>query len=183
MDVGQAFMDQMRPSAKSNMSQISSNDISSGKWKLQKNKMQQTILTLSQEVEYLSVRNSKLINDLKRKEPLYDVYVKTSEELIKLRQAHTVLISMIQSGNVNIKQNNAGAGQNLFSNTQEVDKIQQLNSSRQGYFDNPLRDDLKSSGRDNMSGPGSSVNNERLGRWMHQQNSKPQYRGGIGLDI
>jgi hypothetical protein len=77
-----------------NMSQISSMD-SSGKWKLEKNKMQQTILTLSQEVEYLSARNSKLLQDLKRKEPMYDVYVQTTEEVIKLRQAHTVLISMI----------------------------------------------------------------------------------------
>ena len=85
----------MRPSTKSNQSQISVSDFTSGKWKLEKNKMQQTILTLSQEVEYLSVRNSKLLTDLKRKEPLYDIYVKTSEELIKLRQAHTVLISMI----------------------------------------------------------------------------------------
>ena len=57
--------------------------------------MSQTILTLSQEVEYLSDRNAKLLNDLKRKEPLYDVYVNNSEELIKLKQAHTVLISMI----------------------------------------------------------------------------------------
>ena len=76
---------QMRPSTKSNISAISTNDFSSGKWKLEKNKMQQTILTLSQEVEYLSVRNAKLLSDLKRKEPLYDVYVKTSEELLKLR--------------------------------------------------------------------------------------------------
>ena len=50
------------------------------------------------------MRNAKLLSDLKRKEPLYDVYVKTSEELLKLRQAHTVLISMIQSENLNIKQ-------------------------------------------------------------------------------
>ena len=107
MDVGQQIMNQMRPSTKSNQSQISVSDFTSRKWKLEKNKMQQTILTLSQEVEYLSVRNSKLLTDLKRKEPLYDVYVKTSEELIKLRQAHTVLISMIQSENINIKQNMA----------------------------------------------------------------------------
>lgn len=105
MDVGNNIMNQMRPSTKSNTSQISVSDFSSGKWKLEKNKMQQTILTLSQEVEYLSVRNSKLLTDLKRKEPLYDIYVKTSEELIKLRQAHTVLISMIQSENIHIKQN------------------------------------------------------------------------------
>ena len=85
MEIGQAYMNEMRPSSKSNVSQISTNDISSGRWKLQKNKMQQTILTLSQEVEYLSVRNSKLLDDLKKKEPLYDIYVKTSEELIKLR--------------------------------------------------------------------------------------------------
>ena len=86
MDVAQGNAGgQMRPSTKSNQSQISTADFSSGKWKLEKNKMQQNILTLSQEVEYLSVRNAKLLSDLKRKEPLYDVYVKTSEELLKLR--------------------------------------------------------------------------------------------------
>ena len=54
-------------------------------WKLEKNQMQQTILGLSQEVEYLSVRNQKMLTDLKRKDPFYDTYVKTSEELTKLR--------------------------------------------------------------------------------------------------
>ena len=65
--------------------------------------MQQTILTLSQEVEYLSVRNQKMLADLKRKDPFYETYVKVSEELTKLRQAHAILISMIQSNQVNLK--------------------------------------------------------------------------------
>ena len=135
MEIGQAYMNEMRPSSKSNVSQISTNDISSGRWKLQKNKMQQTILTLSQEVEYLSVRNSKLLDDLKKKEPLYDIYVKTSEELIKLRQAHTVLISMIQSGNINIKQGDESNMQGMISG-----------HGQQNLIDNPFLNDLNQSG-------------------------------------
>ena len=88
-------------------------------------------------MEYLSVRNSKLISDLKRKEPLYDVYVKTSEELIKLRQAHTVLISMIQNGNINIKQNAQGGGALGVGFTG-----QEFNTQRQNYFENSLQADM-----------------------------------------
>ena len=55
---------------------------------------------------------------------MYDVYMQTTEELIKLRQAHTVLISMIQSGNVNIKQH----AQNL--NDQSID-FKHFDSSQQ----------------------------------------------------
>jgi len=44
-----------------------------------------------------------MLTDLKRKDPFYDTYVKTSEELTKLRQAHAILISMIKSNHVNIK--------------------------------------------------------------------------------
>jgi len=65
--------------------------------------MQQTIIALGEEVEYLSVRNEKMLQDLKRKDPFYETYVKTSEELTKLRQAHAILISMIKSNQVNIK--------------------------------------------------------------------------------
>jgi hypothetical protein len=54
-------------------------------WQVEKNQMQQTILTLSEEVEYLSVRNQKMLGDLKQKDSFYDTYVKTSEELTKLR--------------------------------------------------------------------------------------------------
>lgn len=85
--------------------------------------MQQTILTLSQEVEYLSVRNAKLLSDLKRKEPLYDIYMKTSEELLKLRQAHTVLISMIQSENLNIKQSKSTQALLQGGNGPETDRL------------------------------------------------------------
>lgn len=65
--------------------------------------MQQTILTLSEEVEYLSTRNQNMLQDLKRKDPFYETYVKTSEELTKLRQAHAILISMVKGNQINIK--------------------------------------------------------------------------------
>ena len=86
--------------------------------------MQQTILGLSQEVEYLSVRNQKMLTDLKRKDPFYDTYVKTSEELTKLRQAHAILISMIKSNHVNIKQNSNGIPMNENDPYGAIDKYE-----------------------------------------------------------
>ena len=72
--------------------------------------MQQTIISLSQEIEYLSVQNEKLLSDLKKRKPqeakqvnYYDAYVKTQEELIKLRQAHAVLISMMHEGKIKVR--------------------------------------------------------------------------------
>lgn len=47
--------------------------------------MQQTIIALGEEVEFLSIRNSQLIEDMKKKDPFYETYVKTTEELTKLR--------------------------------------------------------------------------------------------------
>ena len=72
---------------------------------------------MSQEVEYLSVRNEKMLSDLKRKDPFYDTYVKTSEELSKLRDAHVVLISMIKNKQLTLKNKellNEGAEGGLF---------------------------------------------------------------------
>jgi hypothetical protein len=66
--------------------------------------MQQTVIALSQEVEYLSRRNQQMLNDLKKKDPFYETYVKVSDELTKLRQAHTILISMVQNKHINLKQ-------------------------------------------------------------------------------
>lgn len=50
------------------------------------------------------------MTDLKRKDPFYDTYVKTSEELTKLREAHVVLISMIKSNHVSLKNNQKESG-------------------------------------------------------------------------
>lgn len=73
-----------------------------GYWQLEKTQMQQTIIALGEEVEYLSVRNQGLIEDMKRKDPFYETYVKTTDELTKLRQAHAILISMIKGQQLNI---------------------------------------------------------------------------------
>jgi hypothetical protein len=45
-----------------------------------------------------------MLNDLKKKDPFYETYVKASDELTKLRQAHTILISMVQNNHINLKQ-------------------------------------------------------------------------------
>jgi len=44
-----------------------------------------------------------MLGDLKKKDPFYETYVKTTEELTKLRQAHTILISMVQANQVSLK--------------------------------------------------------------------------------
>jgi hypothetical protein len=45
-----------------------------------------------------------MLSDLKKKDSFYETYVKSSEELTKLRQAHTILISLIQKNHINIRQ-------------------------------------------------------------------------------
>ena len=51
-----------------------------------------------------------MLNDLKRKDPFYDTYVKTSEELSKLREAHVVLISMIKNNHLSLKNKDEKTG-------------------------------------------------------------------------
>ena len=65
-----------------------------------------------------------MLLDLKRKDPFYDTYVKTSEELTKLRQAHAILISMIKSNHVNIKQSSNGLNFNENDQYGPVDKYE-----------------------------------------------------------
>ena len=93
-----------RFSAKSqaNMSAYERMSANPNLWQLEKNQMQSTILTLSEEVEYLSVKNQKMLQDLRRKDSFYETYVKTTDELTKLRQAHTILISLIKTNKLNI---------------------------------------------------------------------------------
>lgn len=62
--------------------------------------MQQTILSLSQEVELLSSKNIEFLNDLRKKDSFYDSYRESVDELNKLREAHGVLISMIKNHHI-----------------------------------------------------------------------------------
>ena len=62
--------------------------------------MQQTIVSLSQEVESLSSKNIEFLNDLRRKDSFYNSYRETMDELNKLREAHGILISMIKNHHI-----------------------------------------------------------------------------------
>jgi hypothetical protein len=62
--------------------------------------MQQTIVSLSQEVESLSSKNIEFLNDLRRKDTFYNSYRETMDELNKLREAHGILISMIKNHHI-----------------------------------------------------------------------------------
>ena len=65
--------------------------------------MQQTIIALSQEVEYLSTKNIQFLDDLRQKDSFYNSYRQTMDELEKLRDAHTALISMIKNHHIAIE--------------------------------------------------------------------------------
>ena len=43
-----------------------------------------------------------MLQDLRKKDSFYETYVKTTDELTKLRQAHTILISLIKTNKLNI---------------------------------------------------------------------------------
>ena len=59
--------------------------------------MQGTIVALSQEVEYLSMKNIEFLEDLKKKDSFYEIYRQSMDELQKLREAHGQLIYMIKN--------------------------------------------------------------------------------------
>mmetsp|Transcript_37028 Transcript_37028/g.27371 ORF Transcript_37028/g.27371 Transcript_37028/m.27371 type:complete len:96 (+) Transcript_37028:426-713(+) len=60
-----------------------------------------TLQTMSQEVELLSKKNEQFLEQLKMKE-FYQPYKNSVEELQKLRQAHAILIGMIQNQQLSI---------------------------------------------------------------------------------
>ena len=65
----------------------------------EKRDLENNLKTLTNEVEFLSQKNAEFLKELKAKD-FYDVYRQQSEELNKLREAHTLLISMIHSKEV-----------------------------------------------------------------------------------
>lgn len=67
---------------------------------------------LTAEVEFLSNKNEAFLRELKNRE-FYSTYKDCVEELNKLREAHTVLISMIQNHHLDI-----GMGSLNYNETQ-----------------------------------------------------------------
>ena len=65
----------------------------------EKKDLENNLKTLTNEVEFLSNKNADFLKELRTKD-FYDVYRQQSEELNKLREAHTLLISMIHSKEV-----------------------------------------------------------------------------------
>lgn len=63
--------------------------------------LQQTLQALSEEVELLSKANEGFLRDLKTRD-FYSAYKQTLDELTKLREAHAVLIGMIQNHHLSI---------------------------------------------------------------------------------
>jgi len=62
----------------------------------EKQNLQLTLRSLTEEVELLSKKNESFLRELKQKD-FYDTYRKQGEELQKLREAHSQLINLIQT--------------------------------------------------------------------------------------
>lgn len=54
-----------------------------------------------------------MLQDLRRKDSFYETYVKTTDELTKLRQAHTILISLIKTNKLNIGKQSSDKGDTI----------------------------------------------------------------------
>lgn len=70
------------------------------KWLNEKQQMYQTIVNLSQEIEYLSSKNMAFLSDLQKKDSFYTTYRKTLDELVQLRESHSKLIEMIKNHDI-----------------------------------------------------------------------------------
>lgn len=68
----------------------------------EKQELEQTLMNLTEEVEALSKRNEEFLRELKQKHDFYAPYKECQEELRKLREAHGLLISMIQTQQLNV---------------------------------------------------------------------------------
>ena len=67
----------------------------------EKQSLQFTLQTLTEEVEFLSKKNEMFLKELKNKD-FYETYKNSLDELNKLREAHTILIGMIQNHHLTI---------------------------------------------------------------------------------
>eukprot|EP00347_Sterkiella_histriomuscorum_P000521 403375531 len=67
----------------------------------EKQNLQNTLKVLTEEVEFLSKKNEGFLKELKHKN-FYDAYKRQSEELTKLREAHALLINLIQTKDIAI---------------------------------------------------------------------------------
>lgn len=68
---------------------------------MEKMQLQSTLQTLTEEVEFLSKSNDRFLQQLKTKD-FYTAYKDCVDELNKLREAHTILIGMIQNHHITI---------------------------------------------------------------------------------
>ncbi|CDW74156.1 UNKNOWN [Stylonychia lemnae] len=95
--------------------------------------LQSTLQNLTAEVEFLSNKNEQFLSELRLKD-FYQTYKDCVEELNKLREAHTVLIGMIQNNDLDIgvdlqspakstQNNNIMNGNNFNSNSQREEKF------------------------------------------------------------
>ena len=97
----------------------------------ERQQLQSTLQSLSQEVEFLSTKNEEFLRELKMKD-FYLSYKQCVDELNTLREAHSVLISMIQNQHVNI-----GAS-NYFSNEKSskrrsMDYVQKIRQNSKDF--------------------------------------------------
>ena len=58
--------------------------------------LQETLKAMSEEVECLSKKNENFLKELKKRD-FYQAYKQTTEEQMKLREAHAILINMIST--------------------------------------------------------------------------------------
>jgi hypothetical protein len=67
----------------------------------EKNSLERTLISLSEEVEFLSQKNEKFLKELHKKD-FYEEYRSVNEELSQLQKSHVSLIDLIEGKEINI---------------------------------------------------------------------------------
>ena len=101
-------------------------------WRIEKQQMQETIINLSQEVDLLSSKNIEFLADMRSRDPMYESYRKTLDELNQLREAHGTLISMIKTDQIQVEES---IGNETYTEMSEADGG--TRGSRPGFGPNP----------------------------------------------
>lgn len=97
----------------------------------EKQDLQATLKVLTEEVEFLSKRNENFLKELKHRN-FYTAYKDCSDELTKLREAHALLINMIQAKEVTITKTASLKNLRKPQNYTSVDGFSLMSSSCSG---------------------------------------------------
>ncbi len=95
----------------------------------ERNDLQNTLKTLTEEVEFLSNANQKFLKELQMKE-FYEAYKQQNEELTKLREAHAIVIDLIRAKEVKVAGSEIKKAKSLYHQENQMKNANRRSKGR-----------------------------------------------------